>query len=216
MEMVSLGRSYFTSTWNLVDLLVIVLCLVHQTLNVYFVVSVNNQLEQRIRVEDDYSDFHDLALVANLFTGSIGLCCFFAWFKLFKYISFNRTMTQLSRTLAKCAGDVASFSVMFLIVFLGFAQTGYLWFGDQITDYSNFNETVLTLLRLILGDFVYSDLVAANRILGPGFFLCYVFFCLFFLLNMFLAIINESYQAVKIEMAAERQGLVLGDFFLQG
>jgi len=32
---------------------------------------------------------------------------------------------------------------------------------------------------------------------------------------MFLAIINESYSAVKEEMAQETEGLVLGDFFLQ-
>jgi len=92
---------------------------------------------------------------------------------------------------------------------------GFLWFGDQITDYSSFTEVVLTLLRLILGDFVFSDLEGANRVLGPLFFLCYVFFCLFFLLNMFLAIINESYSAVKEEMATEKQKMVLGDIFLQ-
>ena len=124
-------------------------------------------------------------------------------------------MIQLARTLSHCAGDVASFLVMFLIIFFGFAQMGFLWFGNQITDYSSFSEVILTLLRLILGDFVYADLATANRVLGPLFFLCYVFFCLFFLLNMFLAIINESYSAVKEEMAAEKERLVLGDFFLQ-
>jgi hypothetical protein len=215
IELVSLKAAYFGRSWNQVDLLVIFLSLIHQSLNIYFVFTTNSQLKNLIQVKNEFADFQDLAFASNLFTGSIGLCCFFAWIKLFKYVSFNRTMTQLSRTLSKCANDVASFSVMFLIIFFGFAQAGYLWFGNQISDYGSFPATVLTLLRLILGDFVYADLATANRVLGPIFFLCYVFFCIFFLLNMFLAIINESYSAVKAEMAQETEGLVLGDFFLQ-
>jgi len=215
MEMVSLKGAYFARTWNQVDLLVIILSLIHQSLNIYFVLTTNSRLKYLIQVKDDFADFQDLAFASNLYTGSIGFCCFFTWIKLFKFVSFNRTMTQLSRTLSKCANDVANFSVMFFIIFFGFAQAGYLWFGSQISDYGSFPETVLTLLRLILGDFVYADLVSANRVLGPVFFLCYVFFCIFFILNMFLAIINESYGAVKEEMAQEKEGLVLGDFFLE-
>ena len=37
----------------------------------------------------------------------------------------------------------------------------------------------------------------ANRVLGPIFFLSYVFFVFFVLLNMFLAIINDTYSEVK-------------------
>ena len=44
----------------------------------------------------------------------------------FKYISFNKTMTQLSSTLSRCAKDLAGFAVMFFIIFLAFAQLGYL------------------------------------------------------------------------------------------
>ena len=57
MEMVSLKGSYLASTWNRVDLLVLVLSVVHQSLNIYFVLSVNSQLKDRIAVDDDYVDF---------------------------------------------------------------------------------------------------------------------------------------------------------------
>ena len=39
-----------------------------------------------------------------------------------------------------------------------------------------------TLLRLILGDFNFYDLEAANRVLGPIFFLSYIFFVFFVLM----------------------------------
>ena len=66
--------------------------------------------------------------------------CLNVWraLQVFKYISFNRTMTQLSSTLSKCAKDLAGFAVMFFIFFLAFAQLGYLLFGTQIEEYSSF------------------------------------------------------------------------------
>ena len=77
---------------------------------------------------------------------------FVAWIKVFKYLSFNATMTQLSQTLTSVSDtvalsinvlrftqvpnfqagrDLAGFAVMFFIIFLAFTQLGYLLFGTQ-------------------------------------------------------------------------------------
>ena len=93
---------------------------------------------------------------------------------------------------------------MFFIVFFAFAQLGYMIFGSQVKDYSSFSDAIFTLLRTILGDFDFYALEKANRVLGPVFFLCYVFFVFFVLLNMFLAIINDTYSEVKEEIAAQK------------
>lgn len=71
---------------------------------------------------------------------------------------------------------------MFFIVFFAFAQLGYLLFGTQVKDYSTFGRAVFTLLRLILGDFNFEAIEAANRVLGPIFFLSYIFFVFFVLM----------------------------------
>ncbi len=51
-------------------------------------------------------------------------------------------MTQLSTTLSRCAKDVLGFSVMFMIVFMAYAQLGYLLFGAMIDDYKTFAISV--------------------------------------------------------------------------
>ena len=66
-------------------------------------------------------------------------------FQLFKYISFNKTMTQLSSTLARCAKDLLGFAVMFFIIFFAFAQLGYLIFGTLIRDFSSFGNAVYVI-----------------------------------------------------------------------
>ncbi|CAF4414212.1 unnamed protein product, partial [Adineta steineri] len=53
----------------------------------------------------------------------------------------------------------------------------------------------------------------AHRILGPIFFLTYVFFVFFVLLNMFLAIINDTYAEVKNDMSTQESEFELGEYF---
>ena len=52
----------------------------------------------------------------------------------------------------------------------------------QVRDFSSFGNATFTLLRTILGDFNFHEIEAANRVLGPIFFLAYVFFVFFVLL----------------------------------
>ncbi|KAF8770771.1 Polycystic kidney disease 2-like 1 protein like [Argiope bruennichi] len=115
-----------------------------------------------------------------------------------------------------CSKDVAGFGIMFFIVFFAFAQLGYLLFGTVVRDFSTFAKAVFTLLRLILGDFNFYELEAANRILGPIYFLSYVFFVFFVLMNMFLAIINDTYAEVKAEIASQKNEFEIADYFKKG
>ena len=70
-----------------------------------------------------------------------------------------------------------------------------------------------TLFRIILGDFDFHQLEAANRILGPIFFMLFVFFVFFVLINMFLAIINDTYSEVKGDMANQKNEFEMTDYF---
>ena len=67
-----------------------------------------------------------------------------------------------------------------------------------------------------MGDFDFEALEAANRVLGPIFFITYVFFVFFVLLNMFIAIINETYGEIKAEIANEKSDIELAKFFKKG
>ena len=76
-----------------------------------------------------------------------------------------------------------------------------------------FSVHSFTLFRIILGDFNFQALQQANRILGPTYFILYVFFVFFVLLNMFLAIINDTYSEVKADLAEQKNEFEMGDLF---
>ncbi|PAA66722.1 hypothetical protein BOX15_Mlig004710g1 [Macrostomum lignano] len=204
---------YFKSFWNWLDILVIIISLVCAGFNVYRTIAVGNKLTELLKDESKFPDFDFLSYWQLQFNNAIAITVFFAWVKIFKYISFNKTMTQLSSTLGACAKDLVGFAVMFFIIFFAFAQLGYLIFGTQVKDFREFQQAIFTLFRIILGDFDFHELENAHRVLGPIFFLLYVFFVFFVLINMFLAIINDTYSEVKSDLANQPNDFEMTDYF---
>ncbi|XP_026794476.3 polycystic kidney disease 2-like 1 protein [Pangasianodon hypophthalmus] len=207
--------SYFTSIWNILDVIVLLLAVVAIIFNVFRTIKVNKLLGSLLQDPSIYADFEFLAFWQTQYNNMNAVNLFFAWIKIFKYISFNKTMSQLSSTLARCATDILGFAVMFFIVFFAYAQLGYLLFGTQVESFSTFQKCIFTQFRIILGDFDYDGIDRANRILGPIYFFTYVFFVFFVLLNMFLAIINDTYSEVKEELASHDDDLHITDIFKQ-
>ncbi|KAK4468192.1 hypothetical protein MN116_008352 [Schistosoma mekongi] len=212
MEIKKQGWIYFVSVWNCLDIIIIIISIVCAAFNIYRTMNVINTLQGILHNPDTFANFQLLSIWQVYFNFAISITVFLAWIKLFKYISFNKTMTQLSSTLGTCAKDLAGFAVMFFIVFFSFAQLGYLAFGTQAKDFSSFITVIFTLFRIILGDFDFNALETANRVFGPIYFIVYVFFVFFVLINMFIAIINETYSTVKSDLEKQPNEFEMKDF----
>ncbi|GMT25065.1 hypothetical protein PFISCL1PPCAC_16362, partial [Pristionchus fissidentatus] len=205
--------SYFKEFWNIVDLVVIGLSLTCIGLSIRRTLLARTRINKLLDGGLLSSPMDDVVNAEDNYNNIAAILLFFAWVKVFKYISFNKTMNQLSATLSRSAKDIGGFAVMFFVFFFAYAQFGYLVFGTQIKDYSTFYDAVFALLRTILGDFDFHALERANRVLGPIFFITYVFFVFFVLLNMFLAIINDTYVEVKAELARQPDDFQVASFF---
>ncbi|XP_067952038.1 polycystin-2-like [Watersipora subatra] len=204
---------YFTEFWNWMDVLVIIIAIVCICFNFYRTITVEKVLERLLSAPDEFADFESLGYWQMQFNYGVALTAFFSWGKLFKYISFNKTMTQLTDTMSQAKKDLASFAIMFFIVFFAFAQVGYLLFGTQVNDFRSIADVLLTQLRIILGDFNFYELEATHPILGPLYFIIYIVFVFFILFNMFLAIINDTYSSVKEASAEKTNEFEVMDFF---
>ncbi|XP_075297697.1 polycystin-2-like protein 2 [Opisthocomus hoazin] len=216
-NIVELKKEYFRSVWNWLDLLLLVVSILAIAFNIYRTVQVSLLMEELLSDAHVYPDFYFLAFWQVLYNNMIAVNIFFAWIKIFKYISFNKTMTQLSSTLSRCAKEIIGFAIMFFIIFFAYAQLGYLVFGSQVEEFSTFPNCLFTQFRIVLGDFNFETIEAANRILGPIYFITFVFFVFFILLNMFVAIVNHTYAEVKADFAViPSQELQIRDLFRRG
>ncbi|KAK1161107.1 polycystin-2-like [Acipenser oxyrinchus oxyrinchus] len=204
--------NYFKNGWNCVDVLLVVLSLMAIFFNVYRTMNVESLLYRLLKNPHKYHNFHFLAFWQTQYNNMIAVNVFISWVKVFKYISFNRTMSTLSSTLSHCAKDIIGFAVMFFIVFFAYAQLGYLLFGCQVDSFSSFKNCVFTQFLVILGEINFNELEQANRILGPIYFTTFVFFVFFVLLNMFLAIINDTYAEIKCDQSLQMTDYEVSDF----
>ncbi|KAK9893003.1 hypothetical protein WA026_023214 [Henosepilachna vigintioctopunctata] len=159
-----------------------------------------------------YGNLEDISYIQGLHDDISAITLFFVFIRFFKYLNFNKTMGQLNDTLKKCAVDVLGFSIMFFIIFFAYAELGFLIFGSQVKEFRTFGHSMFTLLRTILGDFDYEAIEDAHRVLAPIYFLSYIFLVFFVLLNMFLAIINDTYADVKTEIAITPSELQMTDY----
>lgn len=153
--------------------------------NIYKYIVVNSLLKGLLAEPEIYADFAYLAVWSRYFQYAAGLSVFIAWIKVFKYISFNKTMSQLAGTITRSLPDLGGFSIMFFIVFFAYAQVAYLLFGPYVKDFSTLKDTAYTQLRLILGDFQFADIERAHELWGPVYFISYVFFVFFILMVSF-------------------------------
>ncbi|XP_036061222.1 polycystic kidney disease 2-like 2 protein isoform X2 [Onychomys torridus] len=182
--------AYFKSIWNWLELLILVNFLL---------------LGRLLENTESYPDFYFLAYWHIYYNDIIAITIFFAWIKILKFISFNETMSQLSSTLSRCMKDIVGFAIMFFIIFSAYAQLGFLVFGSQVDDFSTFQNSIFAQFRIVLGDFNFAGIQQANWILGPIYFITFIFFVFFVLLNMFLAIINDTYSEVKADYSIGRR-----------
>ncbi|CAJ0937752.1 unnamed protein product, partial [Mesorhabditis belari] len=213
LEIMKWRLRYFESFWNIIDIIVISLSIVTIILFLNRIRISEMRVNELMNGNLEVASLDDVVTANNNYSNFLAVLLFFSWMKIFKYISFNKTMSQLSATLSRSAKDIGGFAVMFFIFFFAYAQFGYLCFGTQIQDYSTFYSAVFALLRTILGDFDFHALERANRYLGPTFFITYVFFVFFVLLNMFLAIINDTYVEVKQELEKQKNDFEMAEFF---
>lgn len=207
---------YFKSLWNCLDVLIVMLSVVAIIMNITRTAMVGNLLRGLLENHSAHPSFEPLANLQVQFNNMAAVIVFFSWVKLFKFINFNNTMSQLSSTMSRCAKDLLGFAIMFFIIFLAYAQLAYLVFGTQVNDFSTFRASIFTQFRIILGDFNFSEIEDANPVLGPIYFTTFVFFIFFILMNMFLAIINDTYSEVKADMSQQRSEMEMTDLIKKG
>ncbi|KAL6110817.1 pkd2 [Pungitius sinensis] len=207
---------YFKSLWNCLDVLIVVLSVVAIIMNITRTAMVGSRLKGLLENHIAHPAFEPLANLQIQFNNMAAVIVFFAWVKLFKFINFNKTMSQLSGTMSRCAKDLVGFAIMFFIIFLAYAQLAYLVFGTQVNDFSTFQASIFTQFRIILGDFEFSEIMEANPVLGPIYYTTFAFFIFFILMNMFLAIINDTYSEVKADMSQQRSEMEMTDLLKKG
>ena len=191
--------SYFKSAWAYVEMAQILSATATVVLSIFRRYHTT-KLVSRIHANPfETSSFHYAVLWSDLENALMAVLVFILTVKVLKVLKFNEHISSLAASMARCRTKIVSYSAVFMVAFLAFMQISLLVFGSTTKAYSSVSEVFRTQFGMFIGGKTnYHELKRANRIIGPIYFFLFMTTMACILINMFLAILNESYRDVRI------------------
>lgn len=208
-------RKYFAGFWNWVELLQIITAVC--AVAMFFLKAKYTSLfVKRVRdnpFETSSADY--IVLWSAVENYVLSLLIFIVTIKFLRLIRFNRHVCQMMGTLGRAINPLVSYFVVFVAVVLAYTQMAFLLFGSTLGSYSTFLNSLREVLEMLLGGEIYFyDLKSTKYLLGPLFVFLYMFTMTMILLNMFIAILNESYFEVVESPGSDFTDADLGTFMI--
>lgn len=193
---------YKSISWAYLDFVNIALFILAGLLKGYNLVAYAIAIPTGVADEDMLTRIADLGRSKYLHDKIQGLNGFLLWFKLFKYVTITRPLMRMSRVLATCVPDILSYAFLFWVVLIAFAVLGYLFCGNELESFSSIESSILTIMRSMYGDFDFDGLVEVSGVTGFIYLGLWLVTSNTVLVNMFIAILSETYHRVTEEERA--------------
>ena len=197
-------KSFWKKTWNVVDIVITALSIT--SLSLYFarLVFLNSAVGKTREDHSKFVSFQYVVLLDEGVNAMVALVVLLINLKFLRMLRFNRKVSVLSSTMKVSANKLASFMLMFLVIFLAYCFLVYLVFGPVLEDYRSFIRCMVSMMSMVLGNFAFYDLVDVNAIIGPAVFFTFMVLFQFILINMFIGILCDSFNEVRYD--SEKQG----------
>jgi len=160
-----------------------------------------------------YMKFESVSYYCELYGQSVAMLIFFVILKLIKVLRFNKKISLLARTLKHCGRKLATFSIIFMIVFFSFVQFFNIILMQDMYQFVTFIRSLETCFAMMLGRFDFQKMTRSN-FLSPIFFILFMVVNMFILLNMLLSIVIESFTTLKNDAANQRNEYEIINFML--
>lgn len=208
-------KKYFRGFWNWVELLQILTAF--SSVVIYFLkAKYTSSFVKKVRnnpFETSSADYIVLWSMIEIYV--LSFLIFIVTMKFLRLIRFNRHVCQMMGTLARAARPLVSYFVVFVSAVLAYTQLAFLLLSSTMGPYSSFLNSLRAVLQMLLGGkMFFYEIKSVNSLLGPLFVFLYMFTMMFILLNMFLAILNESYWEVVDSPEDDFNNADLGHFMI--
>lgn len=191
--------AYFKCPWTWVEITQVLAAIITIVLSIfrrYHATQLVNKVHKNPFMT---SSFHYAVMWSEIEGALMAILIFVITIKFLRILKFNQHISVLAKSMAKCGKKLVSYSAVFLVAFLAFAQVAILVFGPTVPAYSSIVQVFRSQFSMFVGgETDYQSLKAANGALGPIYFFVFMTTMATILINMFLAILNEAYREVHV------------------
>ena len=204
--------AYFKGFWNWIETILVVSELSLIILFLARLYEVDRNLLELRENPNDYVGFQYAGQADTAMTSIIGILVFFYILRFLRLLRFNKNFLILGTTLSRISKPIISFFIPFTFAFFAFGLFAFSVFGTELEDYSSFVRTMVTQFSMTLGDFDFEALVSVSPAFGTIYFFGFIALNVIVLMNVFVAIINDSYAEVQEETAEMENEFELVDY----
>ena len=190
-------KAFFKNMWNVVDLAITLLSIT--TMGLYFsrLVFINLAIGQFRSDRTIFVSFQYVVLLNEILNSMIAIAVLLLSLKFLRILRFNRKISMLSSTMRACIKSLCYFMIMFMVIFLSYCIVAYLVFGTQVGAFRTLIRSIVAMFSMMLGNFNFANMEAAQRIIGPALFFSYMVVIQMVLINMFIGILCETFSVVR-------------------
>ncbi|XP_067950294.1 uncharacterized protein [Watersipora subatra] len=160
-------------------------------------VEVIKAVEHMYNNRGEYVDFGEVTKWDQLYSLFIAGVLFIAILQLYQPMDFSRQLTALKVSLSHIGGTIAWYAVIFIFLLFLYSHVMTIAFGSQFGAFVEFFRSFYYLFGMLLGILKYTDLIESDSAILRILFATYMIIGNFFLLNLFLSVINDSLAYVQ-------------------
>lgn len=209
-----IGKKYFDSYWNLMEIMVIGLSLViivfYTIKSLYSIYLMDKITESKGK---KYIRLQSLATFDETTTFLIGFLLFIATVKLLKLLRFNKRIGFLSETLRACGTDLSGFALLFIVTLISFVTVFYKEAVTASAEFSTFIRAAETSTFKIAEKF--KDVTQVSPVVAPIFYFIFAFIMNWIVLQVLIAIICGAFSRIKKDLSAQPNDYEVVDYMIE-
>uniref|UniRef100_A0AAV2JYE4 Uncharacterized protein n=1 Tax=Knipowitschia caucasica TaxID=637954 RepID=A0AAV2JYE4_KNICA len=190
--------SYFSVRWNLLELSIIALSWAGVGLFITRTVLGQREMDYYHANRDSFPSFWSVASSDQMLQYVVAFLVLLSTVKLWHLLRLNPNMELVSSALTRASSDICSFLLVMGLMLTAYATTCNILFGWKMESYKTLSDSMITLIRLQVGMFDYSEVLDQSPVLGGLLIGSCVVLLGFVVLNLLVSVILVSFQQEQI------------------
>ena len=138
--------------------------------------------------ETPIDSFSDLGIDYDTYTLLASIAAFLIFTGIFEFFSFSPSLSRFIEILRMSATATFYFLAMFTLLLFGYIASGFMFFGLNISNFSDMINSTTELFKIMSFEFDYESLAKVNSNTAV-FFISFMLLFSIMLKNMFIALI---------------------------
>ncbi|XP_078586730.1 polycystin-2-like [Branchiostoma floridae x Branchiostoma japonicum] len=187
---------YFKDIWKVLDLIIVSLSLIAVAAFGARMVLTENTLANYRENNKSFLNIAPVVLADRTLLNVVSTLAFIGCCRCCKLLSGNNSLSLMQKTFGRAIKPMLAHGCVIVVVMLAYVMLGNISFGGYVESYSTIYNAFLTVTNFVIGSYQLEDYVLFPT-LGTIFFISFILFMNFVLLNFFATVMMDAFFTEK-------------------